>query len=39
MLREMLDRLPPENEQVLLRILAKRRARAEKITEENDFEF
>ncbi len=39
MLREMLDRLPPENEQALLRILAKRRARAEKITEENDFEF
>jgi GTP-binding protein len=38
-LREMLDSLPPEDEQTLLRILAKRRARMEKAVEKNDFEF
>jgi GTP-binding protein len=39
-LREMLDSLPPEDEQTLLRILAKRRAQAKKaVEEENDFEF
>ncbi len=36
-LREMLDHLPPEDEQTLLRILAKRHARAEKEADENDF--